>query len=181
MPVVSPWTAGFGRLHALTIDDRHRQTGLAPDALAVGDDRHVVDLFDLAGVVKDRKPVENRASWRKLARQKAPGDTAAQDVEDRVHNLAQAPLLRGPRTGEPGRYGAKIADSVSVKSFSYCRCLRLCNRRAPRGSPVSARSDLATSGITTIPVVTQSFLGWVLRRGIASGMPHSASRRALFG
>jgi len=66
--IIAPWSAALGRLQALTVDDRRGRTGFATDALPVGDDQRMVDLFEQAGVTKYREPVENRFPWRKLAR-----------------------------------------------------------------------------------------------------------------
>jgi len=30
--IIAPWSAALGRLHALTVDDRRRRTGFAPDS-----------------------------------------------------------------------------------------------------------------------------------------------------
>jgi len=112
--VVAARPAGLGRLDALAVDDRRRWAGLAPGALAIGHDQGMVDRLEDAVVAPCREPPINRAPRRKVARQKAPGNAAAQHVEDRIDDLAQRPGA-GPSRGLRRR---KVVPSAAIRRRS---------------------------------------------------------------
>jgi hypothetical protein len=67
---------------------------LPPDPLAIGHDQQVVDGLKQAGVPPQAEPAKDRALGRQVGRQEAPGNAAAQDIEDRVEDLAGGPAAR---------------------------------------------------------------------------------------
>src|SRR5271156_2936 len=123
--VISARTAGLGGLDTLGVDDRGAWAGLASNALAVPHDQQMVQGFPGPVVAKAHEPAICRLVWRKMLRQHAPGNTAPQDVEDCVHQLAHLP---GPMPSGLGgrrqkwgedfpfrvRQVARIAQVVSV-------------------------------------------------------------------
>src|SRR5664280_295919 len=80
--------------HALAIDDRTRETGLAADPFALEHDQGVVDLLEATLVAERRKPAIDRVPRRQIARQQTPRTARPHHIEDAVDDLAHRPSTR---------------------------------------------------------------------------------------
>ncbi len=89
--VVAARPAGLAALDALAVDHRGRRAGVAPGVLAVEHDQVVGQRLPHARVAECGEPAVDGLVRREALRQHAPGDAAAQDVEDRVDDLAHRP------------------------------------------------------------------------------------------
>src|SRR6202022_5189887 len=96
--IVAPGTAGLGRWCALTVDNRCRWPGLAPELLAGSLDQSCGDFLPSSGIAPGVKITLNRRIRRKLLRQGTPLAACGQNVENRLQNLAKTHF---PRPAQP--------------------------------------------------------------------------------
>src|SRR3954453_10112394 len=94
--VVATRAAGLGFLDALAVDNGRTRACLASGPLAVEHHQPMRDRLPHMGTSPRREPAVDRLPRRKARRQHPPRDAAAQDVEDRVDDLAHGPLRRSP-------------------------------------------------------------------------------------
>lgn len=62
--------------------------------LAIRHDQLVIHLLEDGFIAQAGAPAIDRLPWRKVFRQQPPRDPAAQDIEDRVDDLAHRPFAR---------------------------------------------------------------------------------------
>jgi hypothetical protein len=89
--IVAARPSSLGRLDALAIDDRPRETVLAADPFAIEHDQGMVDLLEAIFVAERRKPAIDRAPWRQIARQQTSRAARPHHIEDAVDDLAHRP------------------------------------------------------------------------------------------
>src|SRR3546814_449919 len=89
--IIAARAAGFGRLHALAVDDGRRRARLPADAGAVELDQMMVEALEHSIVPQLREPSVNRAPRRKAVGQEPPRTARPQQVEDRLDDLAHRP------------------------------------------------------------------------------------------
>src|SRR6476620_6906230 len=92
--VESAWPAGLGRRGGLAIDDGSCRSGLSPKLPARLPNQSFDDLLPSTRVAPSVKIALNRRVWRELLRQGSPLAAARQNIEDRLHDLAQINLPR---------------------------------------------------------------------------------------
>ena len=95
--IVTAWPAGLGRLDALTVDDRRRGAGVAPDPFAICHHQRVVYPFKAPVVAQGREPAVNRPLWRQVIWQQAPRAACPHDIEHAVYDLTHRPGARPAR------------------------------------------------------------------------------------
>src|SRR5215213_7980826 len=90
------------RLGRLTVDDAGAGLGVPPDPLAIGGAQTRIDPLPGAAQQPQIVVVPHAAPVRELVRQVAPWAARPQQVEHRVHDLAQVQSARAPRPSALG-------------------------------------------------------------------------------
>lgn len=86
--IVTAWAAGLGGLDTLTVDDRGRGAGVAPDPLAICHHERVVNPFKSPIVARSGEPAANLPPRRQVVWQQASRAARPRDVENAVDDLA---------------------------------------------------------------------------------------------
>jgi len=93
-------SATFRGFHALAVDHADRRLGLSPGPLPGGEQQGVVDRLQQTLVTPAVEIFLHRGERRKVLRQKAPLAARRDDVQKRVHDLAQIRLARAAEGDE---------------------------------------------------------------------------------
>src|SRR4051794_39560760 len=92
--VESAWPAGLRRRCGLTIDNGSCRFGLSSEPSARLPNQGLDDLLPSTRIAPGVKIALHRRVWRELFRQGSPLAAARQNIEDRLHDLAQIDLPR---------------------------------------------------------------------------------------
>src|SRR4051794_36519961 len=92
--VESAWPAGLRRRCGLTIDNGSCRFGLSSEPSARLPNQGLDDLLPSTRIAPGVKIALHRRVWRELFRQGSPLAPARQNIEDRLHDLAQIDLPR---------------------------------------------------------------------------------------
>lgn len=104
--IESAWSAGLGRRGGLAIDDGSCRFGLSSQLPARLPNQRFDDLLPSARVAPSVKIALHRRVWRELFRQGSPLAATPQDIEDRLHDLAQIePPAAGPIAAAAASFG----------------------------------------------------------------------------
>ena len=89
--VAAARTARLGGLDALRVNDRAARAGVTAGSFAITHNQMMMQAFPGSVVTEAHEPAAGRLVRREVLGQHAPGDAAAQDEEDGVHQFAHVP------------------------------------------------------------------------------------------
>src|SRR5262252_8660575 len=96
--IIASWSAAFGGLDRLAVDDTSRGAGFAASGLARLQQQFKIDPLEEALVPPIVEIALHRGKRRKVLRQQAPLAAGSCDIQDRVDNGAQVGFLRTAQT-----------------------------------------------------------------------------------
>src|SRR5215472_10628532 len=94
--IIAAWSAAFGGLDRLAVDDTSRGTGFAVSGLARLEQQFKIDPLEQTLVAPIVEIALHRGERRKVLWQQAPLAAGPCDIQDRVDNRAGRFLADGP-------------------------------------------------------------------------------------
>src|SRR5215475_7397404 len=96
--IIAAWSAAFGGLDRLAVDDTSRGTGFAVSGLARLEQQFKIDPLEQTLVAPIVEIALHRGERRKVLWQQAPLAAGPCDIQDRVDNSAQVGFSRTAQT-----------------------------------------------------------------------------------